>query len=75
MQQRRFSRKLPYCFSWGEYDIQTPAVDCDSVVKAAPFVASNCEGRREAVAQTLMKVMRVDSLGTWLHNAELPASL
>ena len=64
---------LPY-FSWAEYEIQSPAVQYDSVIKGASFIASNCNSKneREVVMKELKKMMRVDSLGRCLNNAEPP---
>lgn len=64
---------LPY-FSWTDYDIQKPAVQYSSVIKGASFIASNCASHnsRESVVQELMTMMRVDSLGTCIPNAEPP---
>jgi hypothetical protein len=64
---------LPY-FSWAEYEIQTPAVQYGSVIKGASFIASNCmsNNAREEVVKELMKIIRVDSVGSCLRNAELP---
>lgn len=65
---------LPY-FSWAEYSIQKPAVDFDSSIKGASFIASNCASRngREGVVTELMKKLRVDALGGCLNNgASLP---
>ena len=64
----------PY-FSWTEYSIQKPAVDYDASIKGASFIASNCASMngREGVVTELMKMIRVDNLGTCLNNgAPLP---
>lgn len=68
-----FQIPLPY-FSWAEYDIQTPAAEYDNVIKGASYIASNCEAvnNRDEVVQELMKSIRVDSLGSCIHNAEPP---
>lgn len=64
---------MPY-FSWAEYSIQSPPVEFDKVIKGASFIASNCNSlsNRELVVGELMKLMRVDSLGSCLQNAQPP---
>lgn len=65
---------LPY-FSWAEYSLQKPAVDYNSSIKGASFIANNCASRnnREGIVTELMKMMRVDSLGGCLNKgAGLP---
>ena len=64
---------LPY-FSWAEYSIQTPPVEFEKGIKGASFVASNCHSlsNRELVVEELMKLMRVDALGSCLQNALPP---
>ena len=64
---------LPY-FSWDEYSIQAPPIDYDKVIKGASFIASNCgsNNEREDIVLELQKILRVDSLGDCLNNAEPP---
>jgi len=66
---------LPY-FSWSEYKIQTPAVQYDTAIKGAVFMARNCNSRnnREKLVKFLRDsgTLRVDSVSTCLHNAEVP---
>jgi Glycosyltransferase family 10 (fucosyltransferase) C-term len=64
---------LPY-FSWAEYQIQTPPVQYDQVIAGASFLASHCESKsgREAVVEELTRMLRIDSLGECMKNAEPP---
>lgn len=66
---------LPY-FSWSEYKIQTPAVEYDTAIKGAVFMARNCNSRnnREALVKFLRDsgTFRVDSVSSCLHNADPP---
>mmetsp|Transcript_26275 Transcript_26275/g.39782 ORF Transcript_26275/g.39782 Transcript_26275/m.39782 type:complete len:720 (+) Transcript_26275:119-2278(+) len=67
---------LPY-FSFSEYKIQAPAVDYDKAIRGASFLASNCwsKNNRESIVKEMIELMRVDSLGACLHNAEPPNGL
>jgi hypothetical protein len=69
---------LPY-YSEAEYPrLQSaPAVDYNSAIKGASFLANNCNSRsnREELVQALQHPttgFRVDSLSKCLHNANLP---
>jgi hypothetical protein len=66
---------LPY-FSWAEYNIKTTAaVDFDTAIKGASFLARNCESKnnREKVVRELqMSSFRTDALSQCLHNAAPP---
>jgi hypothetical protein len=76
-----FNSDIPLSYySSEDFNIQAPAVDFDAVIKGASFVAGNCDSRnnRELVVKTLVNSthhIRVDSLGTCLHNAEPPNGL
>jgi hypothetical protein len=67
---------LPY-FSWAEYDIQTTSIQYDQVISGASFLASHCESKsgREAVVEELTQMLRVDSLGACMNNAEPPSGI
>ena len=67
---------LPY-FSWAEYNISDPAVEYDSVIHGASFIARNCASNsgREGVVSELMNHTRVDSLSSCVHNAQPPKGL
>ena len=68
---------LPY-FSWSEYNIQGPAVNFDTAIKGAAFLARNCDSnnnREEIVRQLQASSFRIDSLSSCLHNAEPPAGV
>ena len=60
---------IPY-FSWAEYSIQTAPLPYDKTVKAALFMARNCNSRsgREDLVQKLMEYMPVHSVSTCLNN-------
>lgn len=65
---------LPY-YSWAEYNIHVPGLNYDDAIKAAVFLARNCNSRnhREDVIRKLQQSsFRVDSLSACLHNAEPP---
>jgi len=59
---------------WSRNYIQTPPIKFANVKKAAVFIARNCGSRsnREALVQSLMKWMPVDSVSSCLHNFDFP---
>lgn len=70
-------------YSPTEYDIQSPSIDYDKVIKGASFVARNCGSKsgREEIVKGLISfadklkqkdVFRVDSLSSCLKNASPP---
>lgn len=68
---------MPY-FSWAEYTINDVAVDYDSAIKGALFLANNCASLsdRESLVEALMKTkLRVDSPSGCIHNADLPPGI
>jgi hypothetical protein len=71
---------LPY-YSEAEYPrLQSaPAVDYNSAIKGASFLANNCDSfsNREELVQALQQTtrFRVDSLSKCLHNAKLPPGI
>ena len=65
---------LPY-FSWAEYDITGQAVDYNTSIKGASFMAKNCGSRsnREGIVKEMQNsTFRVDSLSKCLKNAQPP---
>lgn len=68
---------MPY-FSWAEYNINNPAVDFDTTIKGALFLANNCNSinDRESLVKALLKTrLRIDSLSGCLHNADPPQGM
>lgn len=59
---------------WSQNWIQTPHIPLQNVKKAAVFIARNCASlsNREHLVKTLMQYMRVESVSSCLHNADLP---
>ena len=65
---------MPY-FSWAEYKINDVAVNFDTAIKGALFLANNCASLsdRESLVEALMQTqLRVDSPSGCMHNAEPP---
>eukprot|EP00980_Cylindrotheca_fusiformis_P012335 scaffold3020_cov118-Cylindrotheca_fusiformis.AAC.5 len=65
---------MPY-FSWSEYKINSPAVNFDTSIKGALFLAKNCnsKGGREALMRELLQTsLRVDALSKCFHNSKPP---
>jgi hypothetical protein len=69
-----FRSEIPVPYYSIQQDIAKPAVDFDEAIQGASFIAHNCDSRnnRELVVRELMNYIRVDSLSSCLHNAELP---
>lgn len=68
---------LPY-YSAAEYTITSPALDYDTAIKGAVFLARNCmsDNNREQLVKKLQEsVFRVDSLSLCVHNAEPPPGM
>lgn len=60
-------------FSWANGPFEA-AINYDSVIKGASYLARSCTSRngREALMKALSKHIRIDSMGACFHNAERP---
>ena len=69
---------VPY-FSWAEYKINNPPINFQKAIKGASFLANNCDSmsHREDWVKGLIEDtdLRVDSLSSCFHNAEIPPGL